>query len=215
VRWLQLVFLEDWHYATGHAPTAAEYFPEVDETADRVVQILASGPDHDLEAIKKLYFAAIASAQERVLVTTPYFVPDEAMLEAIATAALRGVDVRVLVPLRSDSRLVSAAGRSYYDELVAAGVRIYEYTPSMIHSKTLVVDRVFAAVGTANMDNRSFRLNFEVAAIAYDERLATELAAAFDRDVEHARLVRRDRSAHASLPRRLGEAGARLLSPLL
>lgn len=215
VRWLQLVFLEDWHYATGHAPTTPKYFPECEENGTRAVQILASGPDHDLEAIKKLYFAAIASARERVLITTPYFVPDEAMLEAISTAALRGVDVRLLVPKRSDSRLVTAAGRSYYDELVAVGVRVFEYGPAMVHAKTLVVDEAFAAVGSANMDGRSFRLNFEVAAIAYDAALASELAASFERDLEHAREVRRDRSARAPLARRLGEAGARLLSPIL
>jgi cardiolipin synthase len=211
VRWLQLVFLEDWHYATGHAPMEAIYFPDPPRGA-RCVQIVASGPDHDWEAIRNMYFAAIASAEERVLVTTPYFVPDEPILAALVTAALRGVDVRVMVPRRSDSWLVTIAGRSYFDDLIRAGVHVYEYLPGMLHAKTLVVDRDFAAIGTANMDNRSFRLNFEVSAIAHDEAVATRLAEIFEEDARRARVVQR---RHEALPARLAEAGARLLSPLL
>jgi cardiolipin synthase len=211
VRWLQLVFLEDWHYATGHAPMEAVYFPDAPR-GPRCVQIVSSGPDHDWEAIRNVYFAAIAAAEQRVLVTTPYFVPDEPMLTALTTAALRGVDVRVMVPRKSDSWLVTIAGRSYFDDLLRAGVHVYEYLPGMLHAKTLVVDRDFAAIGTANMDNRSFRLNFEVSAIAHDEEVAARLTEIFEEDAQHARLAQRRQER---LPARLAEAGARLLSPLL
>lgn len=214
VRWLQLVFLEDWSYAAGSAPTGAEFFPDAPE-GPHAMQILASGPDEPWHAIQKLYFSAIAGAQERVLVATPYFVPDEAMLTALITAALRGVDVRVLVPRRSDSRTVSAATRSFFLDLVRAGVRVFEYTPGMMHGKTLVVDDVFAAVGTANMDSRSFRLNYEVAAAAYDSELVEVLAASFTRDLGRAREVDRGALGNERLRSRIAQAGARLLAPLL
>jgi cardiolipin synthase len=215
VRWLQIVFLEDWQYATGRSPTDRAYFPDVEERGDRAVQIVASGPDSEHEPIKKMYFAAITGAEQRVLVRTPYFVPDEAMLGALTTAALRGVDVRVMVPRASDSRLVSAAARSYFDELLRAGVRIFEYLPRMLHAKTLVVDDGFAAVGTANFDNRSFRLNFEVSAVVHGPELAAELAQLFATDLEDTREVKLGNAARSRFGKRLGESMARLMSPLL
>jgi cardiolipin synthase len=214
VRWLQLVFLEDWSYATGGAPTDAAYFPEV-EAGPHSVQILSSGPDEPWHAIHKLYFSAIAGARERVLVTTPYFVPDEPILTALVTAALRGVDVRVLVPRRSDSRTVTAAARSFFGDLLLAGVKVYEYTPRMLHAKTLVVDDTFASVGTANMDSRSFRLNYEVVAALYGPDGTRPLAEAFARDLTRARAVTRGELANDKLPARMMEAAARLLAPLL
>jgi len=213
---LQRVFLEDWHFATGGVPREAACFPAMDSPAGGPwVQIVASGPDHDLYAIQKFYFAAIASARERVLIATPYFVPDEPMLAAIATAALRGVNVKLLVPERGDHRLVAAAARTYYADLARAGVRVYEYGPAMLHAKTLVVDRQIAVVGTANMDNRSFRLNFEVVAAVYDEAFAERLAEAFAADLRQARRWRPHEAKRAPLWVRLGESTARLFSLLL
>lgn len=215
VRWLQLTFLEDWHYATSYSPRDAEYFPPPTGRGEHRVQIVASGPDRELEPIQKMYFAAIALAAERVWVTTPYFIPDDAVLTALTTAALRGVDVRVLVPKESDSLVVTAAARSYYDALLACGVRVYEYEPTIIHAKTLVVDELLSAVGTANMDNRSFRLNFEVTAILYGATHARELAEQFRKDLRDAREVKPAARKQISLRWRLGEATARVLSPLL
>jgi len=150
-----------------------------------------------------------------VLISTPYLVPDEAMLTVLVTAALRGVDVRILVPRRSDSRTVSAAGRSYFGELLQAGVRVFEYTAGMMHAKTIVVDDAFAAVGTANMDSRSFRLNYEVTAVRYDAAGAAALAEAFAMDLQKAREVDKGALANDGLRSRLHQAGARLLAPLL
>jgi cardiolipin synthase len=215
VRWLQLTFLDDWYYATKYAARDKVYFPAPKRTGPHLVQIVTSGPDRDVEPIQKLYFAAIATARERVYVTTPYFVPDDAVLTSLTTAAMRGVDVRVLVPRRSDSLIVTAAARSYYDTLLAAGVRVYEYQPTMIHAKTLVVDDFFAAVGTANMDNRSFRLNFEVTAIMYGAEHAEDLSAQFRRDLGKSKEIKPATRLLVPLRWRMAEAGARVLSPLL
>ena len=215
VRWLQLTFLDDWYYATKYAARDKVYFPPQTRTGQHLVQIVASGPDREVEPIQKLYFAAIATARERVYATTPYFVPDDAVLTSLTTAAMRGVDVRVLVPRRSDSLVVTAAARSYYDTLLAAGVRVYEYQPTMIHSKTLVVDDFFASVGTANMDNRSFRLNFEVTAILYGAEHAEALSAQFRRDLGKSKEIKPATRLLLPLRWRMAEAGARVLSPLL
>jgi len=147
-------------------------------------------------------------------VTTPYFVPNEPLLLALTTAALRGVEVQILVPQRSDSRLVTAAARTYFEELVRVGVRVHQYESSMLHAKTLVVDNL-AMVGTANMDNRSFRLNFEVAAVLLDEGIAGSLAATFQADLQHSVEYRLQLGKQNPVWQRLSEATARLLSPLL
>ena len=147
--------------------------------------------------------AAMAAgvARERIWLATPYFVPTEPAWTALTNAALRGVQVKLIVPYRSDSMIVTAAARSYYKELQEAGVLVFEYHSRMYHAKTLVVDRHYAMVGSANFDNRSFRLNFEVA------------AEAFDADLSHCQLVPKDRPVPPH--QRLFEAVARLASPLL
>lgn len=221
VRWLQTTFLEDWTYATGEDPrqmnTAFDdllpRLPAHEGAGDIPVQIVTSGPDSALEAIHRMHVEAIHSAVDRAWLTTPYFVPGEPALMALTSAALRGVDVRLLVPRRSDSMIVSAAARSYYDELIAAGAKIWEYKARMLHSKTLVVDDHCAMIGTANFDNRSFRLNFEVCAVIYGPALAMPLAAQFETDLQSSSPVRANRRQHF-LPR-FGDAAARLFSPLL
>ncbi|SEA08002.1 cardiolipin synthase [Variovorax sp. YR216] len=221
VRWLQTTFIEDWTYATGetlrHVHRAIDsMFPRVDAedgVGDIPVQIVTSGPDSAVEAIHRVQVDAIHAAKHRAWLTTPYFVPTEPALMALTSAALRGVDVRLLVPRRSDSLIVSAAARSYYDELIAAGVKIWEYKARMLHSKTLVVDDNCAMIGTANFDNRSFRLNFEVSAVIYGPTLTGALVTQFQTDLRNASPVRANR--HQTFPRRLGEATARLFSPLL
>jgi cardiolipin synthase len=221
VRWLQTTFLEDWTYATGEDPRRINKtldmlmprLPGNGGAGDIPVQIVTSGPDSALEAIHRMHVAAIHSASYRAWLTTPYFVPGEPALMALTSAALRGVDVRLLVPRRSDSLIVSAAARSYYDELIAAGVKIWEYKARMLHSKTLVVDDHCAMIGTANFDNRSFRLNFEVCAVIYGPALAKPLGAQFETDLHSAAAVRAQQDQ--AFAHRLGDATARLFSPLL
>jgi cardiolipin synthase len=142
-------------------------------------------------------------------------VPDEALLLAITSAALRDVDVRLIVPKRGDSRLVDLAARSYFPDLLEAGVRVYEYETRFIHAKTIVCDNDVAIVGTANLDNRSFRLNFEVAVALYGPKPAAALAAAFARDLRDAKEVPRARAKSLAFPHRLAEATARLFAPVL
>ena len=221
VHWLQTTFLEDWVYATGDYPhdarkSQAQLLPQLFPPAkagDIPVQIVTSGPDSELEAIHRMHIAALNASCHRAWLTTPYFVPGEPALMALTSAALRGVDVRLLVPRRSDSLIISGAARSYYDELIAAGVKVWEYKARMLHSKTLVVDDNCAMIGTANFDNRSFRLNFEVMAVVYGPVLAGPLAAQFETDLTNAVRV------HARRPQRflmrLFDATARLFSPLL
>ncbi len=212
---LQFIFLEDWYFATDRAPFEAEFFPRFpDDPTGPWLQIVESGPDNNRHAIAQCFFAAIAGAQRQILLTTPYFVPSEALNAALMNAALRGVEVSILAPKHGDSWLVTAAARSYYDELVGVGVHIYEYGPPMLHAKLLVVDERIAAVGSANFDNRSLTLNFEVMAVIYNTGLATQLAESFAADLRLAsRYVKPGR--RATLGQRLGEATARLLSPLL
>lgn len=215
VQRLQFIFLEDWYFATEQTPFEPEFFPPFPESPDDFwIQVIASGPDSNQYAIAKFFFAAITGAQRQILLTTPYFVPDEALTTALITAALRGVNVRILVPKQSDSRLVTAAARSYYDELANAGIRIDEYGPPMLHAKVLVVDERIAAVGSANFDNRSLTLNFEIMAAIYDVEIAQALIRTFEADLKMARpYVKSGR--RAPIGKRLFESTARLLSPLL
>jgi cardiolipin synthase A/B len=211
VRWLQLAFLEDWTYACSRIPREDGLWPHLADGPVRT-QVLPAGPDSPWETIHRANIAAIATAQSRVWLATPYFVPGEAARIALTSAALRGLDVRVLVPVQSDSRLVSAAARSYFDELIAAGVRVFEY-PRMLHTKALLVDDAACLLGSSNFDNRSFRLNFELCVLFEDAGVARALDAQLRADLERAVEVPRERVP--ALPRRLAEAVARLLSPLL
>jgi cardiolipin synthase len=211
VRWLQLAFAEDWVYATGRAAREATRWPQLQHGGIRT-QVLPAGPDSPWEPIHRVLLAAIGQARQRVWLATPYFVPGEAARMALTSAALRGVEVRLLVPRRSDSALVSAAARSYFDELIGAGVRVFEY-PRMLHTKALLVDADTCVLGSSNFDNRSFRLNFELCVLFEDAGVGADLEAVLARDLAAASEVRGQRR----LPfwPRLAEASARLLSPLL
>lgn len=241
VHGLQATFMENWVFTTGDDLGCGknerfiQFFPPTPpeavlakataigheegqaaaaDRAAQIAQILASGPDADVYAIEAFYFAAITSAKERLFLTTPYFVPGEAVLAAIASAAHRGVDVRLLLPFRTDSALVDAAGRTFHDELRRAGAKIYIYDPPMLHAKTAVIDDTLAIVGTANLDNRSFRLNFEVIAAFYGGPCVSQLAAAFERDLAHAKLDEHP-EARSPFVQRLFASAARLLAPQL
>jgi cardiolipin synthase len=211
VRWLQLAFAEDWIYASGRAAQTDTPWAELARGPIRT-QVLPAGPDSPWETIHRVLIAAIQSARQRVWLVTPYFVPGEAARMALTSAALRGLDVRLLVPEMSDSRLVSAAARSYYDELLAAGVHVHEF-PRMLHAKALLVDADTCVMGSSNFDNRSFRLNFELCVLFEDAGVAGRLESVLVRDFERSRQVLPGRTT--ALRPRLAEALARLLSPLL
>ena len=220
VRSLQLVFIEDWIYATGQEPARfniAELWPE--DMANRSdgpinAQVLISGPDSSWETIHRLHVAAIHEARQRVWLVTPYFVPGEAARMALTSAALGGLDVRLLVPKMSDSWFVTQAARSYFDELLQAGVKIYEYGPRMLHTKALIADDDVCIVGSANFDHRSFRLNFELSMMFTDSDRITALAQILEGEFAAATPVRNDRN-RALWRHLVPEAFARLASPLL
>ena len=213
VRWLQYLFLQDWQYANGKPPRGEQsLLPDV-APGGLPVQIVASGPDTDGEAIHRAMIDALNTARQRIWLATPYFVPTEPALLALVNAALRGVQVKLIVPQRSDSRIVTAAARSYYKELQDAGALVFEYSGRMFHAKTLLVDEHYGMVGSANFDNRSFRLNFEVAAAVYDRTFNTQLADMFEADLSECKLVPTHRRPPAL--QYVFEAVARLGSPLL
>jgi cardiolipin synthase len=213
VRWLQVAFLEDWHYATDKSVDDAGVLPEP-MAGPIAVQVIPAGPDNEWEPIHRMQVQAINGAERRVWLATPYFVPSRAALFALEGAAMRGLDVRVMVPAKSDSKLVSAAARSYYDKLQKAGVRVYEYGPRMLHSKALLVDDDEAIVGTSNFDTRSFSLNFEIVLLMRDKGVAAQLARSYSADMAVSVEVAKDRP-QASFRVRLGEAAARLFAPIL
>ncbi|MEC7523095.1 MAG: cardiolipin synthase [Myxococcota bacterium] len=212
---LQAMFAADWYLATRFDLSDPAFFPVLPPRGETVAQVFGSGPDESLEAIHKLYFAAIASARRQVVLATPYFVPDKAMSVALQTAALRGVEVDLIVPARSNHRVTFHAGRSFYDELLAAGVRIHEYERGMLHTKAMVVDARVGTVGTFNLDSRSFRLNFELVAVLYDAPTVARLAALLAEDLEASRRVELEAWRQRSLGTRIKEGFARLMSPLL
>jgi cardiolipin synthase len=216
---LEAIFAADWLDAGGTPIEDVGTAPAGESTGQPSsgawVQIIASGPDAPVEdAIAAQFNAAIASAQARCWIATPYLVPGEPLKLTLVTAAMRGVDVRLLVPGETDQWLVSMASSSYYDRLLAAGCRIYEY-PQMMHSKYVIVDDSMATIGSANMDIRSFHLNYEVTAMFYDRYVNADLAHIFERDLAQARRIGPEQRADLGFGRRAIEAMARVLSPLL
>lgn len=214
---LQMVFNEGWFDSTEEILEGERFFPIHDEIAPNVdcVQIVSSGPDEEHNTIQKLFAAAIFAATERVYWTIPYFVPDTTIFDALSAAALRGVDVRILVPKNNDLKIIGAASRSFYPNLLKFGVRVFEFCPAMIHSKTLLIDEKLAVVGTANADNRSFRLNFEVVVASYEGSLCRELEAAFTSDLEESEEVLQSEVDGYGAVRRFGQSVARLIAPLV
>lgn len=218
VQYLQYLFLADWNFcANEHIEPDSILFPRTHLSAkgDKLVQIAASGPDSDRPTILFSLLQAIFLAQEEILITTPYFIPGESILEALIVAALSGLKVKLLVPGVSDSVFVNTAARSYYSELLKAGVEIYRYQKGFVHAKTMVTDSKVAIVGTANMDYRSFDLNFEVNAIVYDQAIAHELRTIFYEDLKGAE--RMDPITWDARPwyYEMAEKTARLIAPIL
>ena len=215
--YLQHVFLCDWSYCSGQ-PIHPEsgYFNQAEIHSENTgVQIAACGPDSPVATIQLSFLKAISLARHEILITTPYFIPGETIMDALRVAALGGIKVMLLVPDMSDSRLVNAAACSNYTDLLDCGVEIYRYYKGFIHSKTMVVDGSISMVGTGNMDYRSFELNFEVNAIVYSPVCAGTLREAFFRDLESASRIDPAAWERRPLIRRLPERVARLLSPLL
>jgi cardiolipin synthase len=218
VRDLQAIFLDDWAFATEEVRPEGNLFPALPswagKPADGLLQVVASGPDRALRPIYQGVFTALTLARGRIWIETPYFVPDEAISTCLENAALRGVDVRLIVPEKSDLKSVELAGRSYFDDLMAAGVKIYHFLPTNLHSKVLIIDEDIGVVGSSNVDIRSFFLNFELGVFLYGRKEIDALATGFETDLSFAAEL--DPAAFGRRPKlvRLLEDTSRIFSPL-
>ncbi|MGK2856859.1 MAG: cardiolipin synthase [Thermoanaerobaculia bacterium] len=230
---LQEVFALDWRIGCDENASVESWFmtPSVtDEGA--LVQIVDSGPDSEWAPVEQIYFQAISSARERVWLTTPYFIPSAPIEAALVAAAMRGVDVQLLVPMKPDSVVVGLASRTYFELLLRAGARVHLYEgfrrrrrrfgrgggsgrQGFLHAKTMVVDSWMGTIGSANMDMRSFRLNFELNAFVYDRALCEEMARQFKLDLAQASEYTKESVTATSYPQKLAQQSARLFSPLL
>jgi cardiolipin synthase len=195
------------------------YFPQTPHEADQagsdLIQIVAGGPIFRLPTIMLTYAKIINDARSRIFITNPYFIPNESILNTLMQASLSGVDVRLLLPGKSDSQLVAAASKFYIRGLLEAGVRVYFYQKGFIHAKTLVADGYIGVVGTANMDIRSFDLNYEIMAVSYSKSLGNELEETFYSDLKDSIEVTLLEWRKKPLITRLVYAIARLVSSLL
>ena len=210
----QLSFFEDWYWATRQQPEL-DWNPEPSSSHDRMALVVPTGPADPRETASILFLQAIATATERVWIASPYFVPDEAVLKALELAALKGVDVRVLIPDRPDHLLVYLAAYAYLDLLDSSDVAFYRYTDGFLHQTVMLVDGRIAVVGTHNLDNRSLRLNFEVSVLAVDESFAAEIAAMLEEDFANARKMHPGEFKEKPYWLRFAARVARLASPIL
>ncbi len=211
---VQLSFVEDWHWATDGLPELS-WVPTPAESGDVEVLIVPSGPADSLETAGLMFVHAINSAENRIWIASPYFVPDEAVMAALQLAGLRGVDVRILIPDNPDHLLVYLAAFSYFREASQTGVKFYRYREGFMHQKTMLVDEQVSAVGTANFDNRSFRLNFEITGFVVDSAFASGVERMFLDDFARAREMRSSDYADTSFWFNLAVRLARLSAPVL
>jgi cardiolipin synthase len=213
---LQVSFVISWYNTTGQKITGKQYYAPVETENFTPVQITQSGPDSQWQAIRQLYFQMITSAEEKIYMQSPFFVPDESILEALKAAALGGVEVNLMfTPRGSTYQIPYRAAYTYFKDVVKAGAKVYLYEAGYFHPKTLNIDNAVITVGTANMDIRSFSLNYETTAIVYDEDKARELEAQFKEDMKHCRQWTLAEYKRRSPFHRFVDSIYRLASPIL
>ena len=213
---LQWQFYKDWRFAAHKDNAHCELGIPMQETRGNVgIQIVSSGPDSKWPSVKDGYFKIITNAKERIYIQSPYFIPDDSMLEALRVAGLSGLDVKVMIPCKPDHPFVYWAGMSYIGELLEAGVKFYTYENGFLHSKLFVMDDFITSIGTANLDIRSFKLNFEVNAFIYDEEVTSETIEQFHKDLEYCKEITLEEYGRRSNIVKLKESVSRLLSPIL
>lgn len=209
----QFSFIEDWNWASDTI-LRLNWIPVPSEIGNDKVLVVPSGPADHIETASLMFLHAINSAKERIWIASPYFVPDDAIVSALQLAGLRGVDVRILIPDMPDHLAVFLAAYSYFDDAAKTGVRFFRYTDGFLHEKAMLIDNDLAAVGTANFDNRSFRLNFEVTAIVAEEEFAKQIEDMFLADFANSREMAPGELAEKSFWFRMGVRLARLTSPI-
>jgi cardiolipin synthase len=214
---LQVPFIEDWHWATGKSIEGLRWDLEEaaeDVAGDAMAVGIPSGPADPMETCSLFFHACISSATKRVWLATPYFVPDEALVLSLQLAAARGVEVKILIPETTDSQLIRMSSFSYLEEMEKAGIEIWRYQKGFLHQKVILVDDSFVSIGSANMDNRSLRLNFELMVGVEDEAFAGEVSKMLENDFSNSQRATPDDLKSKSLPFRLGVRIARLLAPI-
>ncbi|MEG0774154.1 cardiolipin synthase [Clostridium sp.] len=213
---LQIRFLLDWRFAAGQDFVMDQhYFPKRDRLNHKGVQIITSGPDSKWCSIRNTYLKLIYKAKKNIYIETPYFVPDESILTALKIASLSGIDVKIIIPCKPDHPFVYWASKSYIWDLMDSGAKCYTYDNGFIHSKMVSIDGKACSIGSANMDIRSFSLNFEVNAIIYDEATTLKLDEAFKRDLLESTRLTEEHYKNRSIFIRFKESVSRLLSPIL
>jgi len=209
----QLSFAEDWHWATGEL-LSLDWTPQASSEGDLPVLVIPSGPGDRLETANLMFVHAINSAVERIWITSPYFVPDHSVVTALQLAGLRGVDVRILIPAKPDHLMTYLAAFAYFDEAGSTGVKFYRYTDGFLHEKVMLIDEDVATVGTANFDNRSFRLNFEITGVVADAAFAAQVERMFEKDFERSEPVPEGELASKPYWFRLAVRFAALTAPI-
>jgi cardiolipin synthase len=213
VQCIQAPFVEDWNWATGNT-IELNWDPEKAEGGETAATCIPTGPADTLETGTLFFLHAINSAQDRLWIVSPYFIPDEQLMSALQLAALRGVDVRILIPQNPDHLHVYLSGLSYLEEAKEAGVKIYRYQPGFLHQKVWLIDDYVAAIGTANLDNRSMRLNFEVTMLMFGKDFASKVESMLEDDFAKSKLASADEYTQRSLPYRFLVRVCRLLAPV-
>lgn len=214
---LQTRFILDWNQASSvHDVEYDErYFPSIQTSGDVTLQIISSGPDEEWEQIKNGYLKLIAMAKKSIYIQTPYFIPDASFLDSLRIACLSGIDVRIMIPNKPDHAFVYWATFSYIGQLLKCGAKVYIYENGFLHTKMIVIDREASTVGTANIDVRSFKLNFEVNAFIYDRNTSSNLADLFERDITLSSELTSELYKKRSRKIKMKESISILLSPIL
>jgi len=211
----QKLFIATWQQQKGEPLAAKNYFPEAKNQGRELVRAIGSSPDEAYSHIYSTLLSAINSAETGILITNAYFVPDPQLLTALKEAVERGVDVRLLLPAKTDSALVFYASRSYYDELLYAGIKIYERQDALLHAKTALIDGVWSTIGSTNLDWRSFTSNQEINAVMLGQDFGAKMQAMFEQDLESSKLITLDEWRKRPLRLRIKERAARLWARLL
>ncbi|MEW9078750.1 cardiolipin synthase [Terrisporobacter glycolicus] len=212
---LQMIFLTDWYYNTKKVLLKENLFPKLKDKGSCMMQIVASGPDSDWESMHYAYFYAICQAKKSIYIETPYFIPDESLLKALKCAALSGVELIILFPEIADHKIVNTASYSYFQEILESGGKVYLYNKGFLHSKVIIIDNFMASTGSANMDLRSFKLNFEVNAFIYDENIINEIKDDFLEDLKHGKELKQNMFENRKIVNKIKESVCRLFSPIL
>jgi len=215
---LQYAFLRDWYFITNESPAALltpEHFPRLDPAGDTLMRVVNSGPTADVEAMTDVFCAAMNAAHKRILVVTPYFVPPPDLLRVLRLAALRGVKVQLVVPAKNNHIYAGLAGKALYEQLLLTGIEVFERRPPFLHAKAMIVDDQVSIVGTANLDNRSLRLNYESNLVVFDESFARALKRVGREDMAQSEALELKAWQARPAYRKVAENLCSLLTPLL